>query len=105
MKPKQDDGLGAGGCLDQPRECPLGGQQPPEIVGQVNNLVLEAIRRLWWRAGTVNLSGRVSRLQTTGSGHGGLLPTHATDFRPDLEFLSPGSSMLCGSDVIAAEVE
>ena len=44
-------------------------------------------------------------MQATGSGHWGLLPTHATDFGPDPEFLSPGSSMLCGSDVIAAEVE
>ena len=34
-----------------------------------------------------------------------LLPTSATDFRPDLEFLGPGSSMVGGSDVIAAEVE
>ena len=34
-----------------------------------------------------------------------LLPTRATDFRPDLEFLDPGSSMVRGSDVIAAEVE
>src|SRR5205823_8515456 len=56
-------------------------------------------------AGTVNLSGRVSRLQTTGSGQGGLLPTHATDFRPDLEFLGPGSSLLGGSEVTAAKVE
>jgi hypothetical protein len=55
--------------------------------------------------GTVNLSGRVSRTQATGSEHWGLLPTHATDFGPDPEFLGPGSSMLCGSDVIAAEVE
>jgi hypothetical protein len=55
--------------------------------------------------GTVNLTGRVSRMRATGSGHWGLLPTHPTDFGPDLEFLGPGSSMLCGSDVIAAEVE
>src|SRR5438094_2421772 len=57
------------------------------------------------RSGTVNLSGRVSRMQATGSGHWGLLQTHAADFGPDPEFLGPGSSMLCGSDVIAAEVE
>src|SRR6266446_3614470 len=38
-------------------------------------------------------------------GIGGLLPIDATDFGPDPEFLGPGSSMLCGSDVIAAEVE
>ena len=57
------------------------------------------------QTGTVNLSGRVSRVQTTGSGDRGSLPTHATDFGPDLEFLGPGSSMLGGSDVITAEVE
>jgi hypothetical protein len=55
--------------------------------------------------GTVNLSGRISRMQATSSGHWGLLPTHTADFGPDLEFLGPGSSMLGGSDVIAAEVE
>ena len=38
-------------------------------------------------------------------GIGGLLPIHATDFGPDPEFLGPGSSMLYGSDVIAAEME
>jgi hypothetical protein len=57
------------------------------------------------RDGTVNLSGRVTRMQASGSGHWGLLPTHVTDFGPDLKFLGPRSSMLCGSDVIAAEVE
>jgi hypothetical protein len=35
----------------------------------------------------------------------GSLQTHATDFGPDAEFLSPGSSMLGGSDVIGAQVE
>ena len=55
--------------------------------------------------GTVNLSGRVSRMQASGSGHWDLLPTHPTDFGPEPEFLGPGSSMLCGSDVIATEVE
>jgi hypothetical protein len=55
--------------------------------------------------GTVNLSGRASRMQATGSGHWGLLPTRATDFGPDPEFLGPGSSMLGGGDMIAAEVE
>ena len=34
-----------------------------------------------------------------------LLPTHAADFSPDLEFLGPGSSDLRGSDMIAAEME
>ena len=44
-------------------------------------------------------------MQATDSGHWGLLPTHATDFRPDLEFLGPGNSLLGGSEVIAAKVE
>jgi hypothetical protein len=35
----------------------------------------------------------------------GSLQTHATDFGPDPEFLGPRSSMLGGSDVIAAGVE
>jgi hypothetical protein len=44
-------------------------------------------------------------MQATGSGHWGLLPTHAIDFGPNLEFLGPGGSLLGGSDVIAAKVE
>ena len=44
-------------------------------------------------------------MQATGSGHWGLLPTHATDFGPDPEFLGPGSSVLGGSDVIATEMK
>jgi CSLREA domain-containing protein len=35
----------------------------------------------------------------------GLLATRAADFRPDLECLGPGGSVLGGSDMIAAEVE
>jgi hypothetical protein len=50
MKLEQEDGLGAESFLDQPRECSLGGLQRPEIVGQMANPVLEAFRRLWWRA-------------------------------------------------------
>src|SRR5215471_17616877 len=38
-------------------------------------------------------------------GIGDLLPTRAADFRPDLECLVPGSSMLGGSDMIAPELE
>ena len=34
-----------------------------------------------------------------------LLPTRATDFRPDLELLGPGGSMVRGSAMILAEVE
>jgi hypothetical protein len=30
---------------------------------------------------------------------------NATDFRSDLEYLRPGSSVLGGSDAIAAEIE
>ena len=51
------------------------------------------------------LVGSGYRMQATGSGHWGLLPTHTADFGPDVESLGPGSSMLGGSDVIAAEVE
>jgi hypothetical protein len=50
MKLEQYDGLGVGDFLHQPRECWLGGLQRPEIVGQIENPSLEAVRRLWWRA-------------------------------------------------------
>jgi hypothetical protein len=50
MKPEQDDRLEAGVDLDSPREFPLEKLEPPEIVGQVDDSVLEAMRRLWWRA-------------------------------------------------------
>jgi hypothetical protein len=50
MKPEQQNLLGVQGVLSQPGECSVEGLQPPEIVGQVENPVLEAIRRLWWRA-------------------------------------------------------
>jgi hypothetical protein len=50
MKPEQYDRLGERCFLDLPRECSVEGLQPPEIVGQLENPVLEAIRRLWWRA-------------------------------------------------------
>jgi hypothetical protein len=52
-----------------------------------------------------NLSGQVTRMEASGSGHWGLLLTHITDFGSDPKFLGPRSSMLCSSDVIAAEVE
>jgi hypothetical protein len=38
-------------------------------------------------------------------GNSNLLPTHTADFGPDLEFLGTGSSVLGGSDMIAAELE
>ena len=44
-------------------------------------------------------------MQASGSGHWDLLPTHPTDFGPEPEFLGPGSSMLGGSEVIAAVEE
>jgi hypothetical protein len=50
MKPEQDDRLEVGGDLGSPRELFLEKPSPPEIVRQVNNPVLEAVRRLWWRA-------------------------------------------------------
>ena len=50
MKPEQDDHLEAGGVLDSPREFSHENLQQPEIVGQVDNPVLETMRRHWWRA-------------------------------------------------------
>jgi hypothetical protein len=44
-------------------------------------------------------------MRAAGSGHWGLLPTNITGFGPDLKFLVPRSSMPCGGDAIAAEVE
>src|ERR1700747_1847913 len=65
----------------------------------------EAIFGPGYSQGTVNLSVPLSRMHTNGSGYGDLLATRAADFRPDLECLGPGSSMLGGSDMIPAEVE
>jgi hypothetical protein len=50
MKPELDERLGTGGVLSEPTQPYLEGLQPPEIVGQGDNPVLEALRRLWWRA-------------------------------------------------------
>jgi hypothetical protein len=50
MKPEQDYHLEAGGDLSEPSEFSVERLQPPEIVGEVANPVLELIRRLWWRA-------------------------------------------------------
>jgi hypothetical protein len=47
VKSEQDDRLNARGFLNQPGKCVL---EAPEIVGEVANPVLEAIRRLSWRA-------------------------------------------------------
>jgi hypothetical protein len=49
MKPEHDDGSEAGGDLSKPGEFSLERLQPPEIVGQVDNPMLEAVRRSWWR--------------------------------------------------------
>jgi len=49
MKPERDDRLEAGSVLSSAREFPLQKLQRPEIVGEVTNPVLEAIRGLWWR--------------------------------------------------------
>ena len=49
MKLEPYDGLGVGGFLEQPKECSVDRLQPPEIVGQLENPMLEAIRCLWWR--------------------------------------------------------
>jgi hypothetical protein len=50
MKPEQDDRLEAGGDFGKPGEFLLGQLQPAEIIGRVDNPVLETVRRLWWRA-------------------------------------------------------
>jgi hypothetical protein len=34
-----------------------------------------------------------------------LIATHTANFNPDLEFLGPGSPVLGGSEMIAAEME
>jgi hypothetical protein len=49
MKPEQDDFLETGRDLSEASDFSLKELQRPEIVGQVENPVLEAIRRLWWR--------------------------------------------------------
>jgi hypothetical protein len=48
MKPEQDDRLRRG--RDWLPERSLEKLPPPEIVGQVNNAVLETMRRFCWRA-------------------------------------------------------
>jgi hypothetical protein len=50
MKVERHGWLGARGDLDEPREYSPERLRPPEIVGEVRNPVLEAIRRCWWRA-------------------------------------------------------
>jgi hypothetical protein len=50
MKPEQYDRPDAAGVLSQPTQRYLEGRQPPEIVGEVANPVLETVRRFWWRA-------------------------------------------------------
>ena len=49
MKFDQDDRLEEG-IFSQPRGCSAESLAPPEIVGEVANPMLEAIRRLSWRA-------------------------------------------------------
>lgn len=50
MKRERDNRLRAGSILSQQTECFLESLQPPEIVGEVENPVLEVVRRLWCRA-------------------------------------------------------
>ena len=50
MKSEQDNQPGARGVFSHPRECSLERAQSPEIVGQMDNPVLEAVRRFSWRA-------------------------------------------------------
>jgi hypothetical protein len=49
MKPEQDDRLEPGGDLSKLGEFSLERLLPPQIVGQMDNPVLERMRRLWWR--------------------------------------------------------
>jgi len=49
MKPERDYRLEAEGDLGSPREFSLEELQPPKIVGRMDNPVLEAVRRSWWR--------------------------------------------------------
>ena len=48
MKPEQDRQHPQ--SRDWPPEHPLEKLPPPEVVGQVDNAVLETVRHLWWRA-------------------------------------------------------
>ena len=50
MKPGRHDWSDMGGALSQPRECSDETLAQPEIVGEIENPVLEMGRRLWWRA-------------------------------------------------------
>jgi len=56
-----------------------------------------------WRHRQLVASGRLNLRYRQGNSN--LLPTHTADFGPDLEFVVPGSSVLGGSDMIAAEME
>ena len=74
----------------------------PDVLDQGDTELLQPlaspVRRI--AGGTVNLSGRVSRIQAIGRGIRNSSLTNATNFRPDLECLSPGNSVLGGSDVV-----
>jgi hypothetical protein len=49
MKPDREGWFGAGGTLRGPGECSAQRPQPSEIVGEIENPMLETMRRLWWR--------------------------------------------------------
>jgi hypothetical protein len=57
---------------------------------------------LVWRHRQLVASGRLNLRYRQGNSN--LLPTYTADFGPDLEFVV-GSSVLGGSDMIAAEME
>jgi hypothetical protein len=50
VKLEQDNQPGTRDLFGDPRGCSLESRAPPEIVGQIDNPVLEAIRRFSWRA-------------------------------------------------------
>ena len=67
MKLDGDDQIDADSDLGKPIECALERLQTPEIVGEVDNPVLEAIRRLWWRGFDRRAREAVDRLSSRSS--------------------------------------
>lgn len=50
MRSDQDDEVEVGGALGKPGEISAEKLPPLEIVRQIDNPVIETVRRLWWRA-------------------------------------------------------
>jgi hypothetical protein len=99
---EHNEGSNSPGAFYTPERQPTGTVVPARTIMPIPDedegvRIKGAQKLLFWLVENsdraVNLSGRVSRMQASGSGQWGLLPTHATDFGPDLEFL--GSWKLC----------